>query len=146
MLKGGRLERGSPQSGGQAGRNLPRHEQIAQNAIARSRKPKQGQTRSSSRSTKKSSSANTPSKASPLHQPLLVSDNVTAAEATQEYLKDGDKGYAGAKFSEPPSPSVLPKPPSHWVGEKKPEPECCSQSREQMTIHLKSLLKLPDLS
>lgn len=152
--KGGRSERGTMQPGVQPARNLPRHDQITQNVITRSHKPKQGQTPAAPHSTKKKDSPNKP----PPHQqpalreqkqPLHASNNVKIlntppAEAAPEYLKDGDKVYAGAKFSEPPSPSVLPKPPSHWVGENEPQPS--NQSREQMTVHLKSLLKVQDQS
>lgn len=144
------------QPGGQPARNLPRHDQITQNAITRSPKTKQGHTPGASPSTKKKDNSS-PSKPSRLHQsplreqkkPLHASDNLKIvntppAEAVPEYLKDGEKVYAGAKFSEPPSPSVLPKPPSHWVGEN--EPQESNQSREQMTVHLKSLLKVQDQS
>ncbi|XP_059212727.1 proline-rich nuclear receptor coactivator 1 [Centropristis striata] len=155
--KGGRLERGAAQPGGQPARNLPRHDQSAQNAAVRSPKPKPGHAPGAGHASAKRDSPNKPPS---LHQPprlreqkkpLHTSNNVKIlanvpppADVAPEYLKDGEKVYAGAKFSEPPSPSVLPKPPSHWVGEN--EPQQSNQSREQMTVHLKSLLKVQDKS
>lgn len=136
------------QPGGQSPRNLPRQDRVPQSANTRGHKPKQGQT-----PVAKKKDDSSPTKPTSLHReqkkPLHPSNNAKLlkappAESPPDYLKDGEKVYAGAKFSEPPSPSVLPKPPSHWVGEN--EPQRSNQSREQMTVHLKSLLKVQDSS
>jgi len=55
-------------------------------------------------------------------------------------------GYAGAKFSEAPSPKVLPKPPNHWVDSSSSliSPLSCrsASSCREMTDALKGLLKV----
>lgn len=53
-------------------------------------------------------------------------------------ITQGSPSYAGPKFSEAPSPSVLPKPPSHWVS----FPMGSCDNREIMAFQLKSLLKV----
>ncbi|PWA27703.1 hypothetical protein CCH79_00000636 [Gambusia affinis] len=133
--------------GVQAPRHFPRHDQLAHNVNTRIHKPRQSQSPAASPAAKKNDNR-TPKKPSSSvepKKPLNASNNVTiptGSSAEAEYLKDCEKIYAGPKFSEPPSPSVLPKPPSHWVGEDGPQQN--SQSREQMSVHLKSLLKVQD--
>jgi len=48
--------------------------------------------------------------------------------------------YAGAKFSDPPSPKVLPKPPVHWMMPfSGPHPEMAA---DELTSVLKTMLKV----
>jgi len=64
-----------------------------------------------------------------------------AASLRQTNQSPSSPGYAGAKFSEAPSPKVLPKPPIHWVDAGSALLSSASPCRE-MTDALKGLLKV----
>lgn len=60
--------------------------------------------------------------------------NLQPSVANQESV-DG-VCYAGARFHSPPTPDYLPKPPTHWMT------QTCASSAQQMSNHLKGLLKV----
>jgi len=69
-----------------------------------------------------------------------------AVSLRQSNRSPSSPGYAGAKFSEAPSPKVLPKPPSHWVDTRSSlfSPSSCRSASpcREMTDALKGLLKV----
>ncbi|KAL4232073.1 Proline-rich nuclear receptor coactivator [Mactra antiquata] len=68
--------------------------------------------------------------------PRLADSRISRSPSPQE------NPYAGAKFNDPPSPDLLPKPPSHWtcfentVSEEQ-EPGSCNDMASQLKLLLK---------
>lgn len=69
--------------------------------------------------------------------PRLADSRISRSPSPQE------NPYAGAKFSDPPSPDLLPKPPSHWTCfESTVTEEQETGSCNDMASQLKLLLKV----
>ena len=71
---------------------------------------------------------------------IRTSPGPSTAHAESKSPTQGN-AYAGAKFSDPPSPKVLPKPPVHWFSDTVQatrEPQNCAE----MTNVLKVMLKV----
>lgn len=70
---------------------------------------------------------------------------ISPTVSRQSNRSPSSPGYAGARFSEAPSPKVLPKPPHHWVDPRSSvlSSSCSSASPcREMTDALKGLLKV----
>lgn len=78
---------------------------------------------------------------SPQHSPSKSMRNspLRGGECSPRGSPTNNSFYAGAKFSEPPSPASLPKPPSHWVTRLM---NGCHRSVQDISRHLTMVLQV----
>jgi hypothetical protein len=77
-------------------------------------------------------------------------NNIQAGSPTHQYKKPASPNpsrlspsYAGAKFSEPPAPTFLPKPPVQWTkGSRVTFSASCSTGNDMSSQQLKAMLRV----
>lgn len=75
--------------------------------------------------------------------PATPSPNVQARSVSRSPIdNNASLAYAGARFSDPPSPKVLPKPPSHWFSFEDIPTVAPNKACSEMTNVLKLMLNV----